>query len=418
MPYSKVTLYKKNKEGNSFITVYYQHGGTTVRHRTGESVKHKDFVEKTGKVKSSDPEHKRKNEQIAKAHSKVEYVIEKYVREHEVKPSGKYVREALKHEIRVKKKSLETDVLECYDEFLSEKSRMFNTPEFSKDSLKDYVSNLNALKDFQVVKGSIFTVDLNNRQWLDEYNTFLSKDRPNIKGYTFKTSAQNDKTRAKRFGVLKNFGRWLVKKGYLKNMEVLDAYKVRVVTKTHYALSPNELRAIQYASFKTKTQSNAIDMFIICCHTGVRFSDLIRIRKSNIKKYGDLFVLGMTTKKTKERVEIGLTEKALTILEKHDYNMNLMTSQKANYYIHQALKSLEQFHEQTEYGTEGDSKPLYELITLHTGRRTFITNLVNDSVSLNAIMKMTGHKKLSTLQQYINPDYSLMKENIRIFDEI
>ena len=70
------------------------------------------------------------------------------------------------------------------------------------------------------------------------------------------------------------------------------------------------------------------------------------------------------------------------------------------------------------FGNDGDSKPIYEQITFHTARRTFITNLVNANISLNAIMKMTGHKKITTLQEYINSDYQLIKENIKIFNEI
>jgi hypothetical protein len=33
-------------------------------------------------------------------------------------------------------------------------------------------------------------------------------------------------------------------------------------------------------------------------------------------------------------------------------------------------------------------------------------------------MKMTGHKKISTLQEYINPDYELITENIKVFNDL
>ncbi len=47
-------------------------------------------------------------------------------------------------------------------------------------------------------------------------------------------------------------------------------------------------------------------------------------------------------------------------------------------------------------------KPKYELIGSHTGMRTFITNSILAGVPLSVIQKITGHKKLTTLQAYVS----------------
>jgi len=44
--------------------------------------------------------------------------------------------------------------------------------------------------------------------------------------------------------------------------------------------------------------------------------------------------------------------------------------------------------------------PKYELITSHTGRRTFITRSIENGVSLLVLKDMTGHEKLQTLSRY------------------
>ncbi len=46
-------------------------------------------------------------------------------------------------------------------------------------------------------------------------------------------------------------------------------------------------------------------------------------------------------------------------------------------------------------------KPKYSQICIHTGRRTLATLLVEHGLPYEQVMKITGHKKLSTLQKYI-----------------
>lgn len=45
--------------------------------------------------------------------------------------------------------------------------------------------------------------------------------------------------------------------------------------------------------------------------------------------------------------------------------------------------------------------PKFKLIASHTGRRTFITNAILAGIPLPVIQKITGHRKLSTLQKYV-----------------
>jgi integrase len=46
--------------------------------------------------------------------------------------------------------------------------------------------------------------------------------------------------------------------------------------------------------------------------------------------------------------------------------------------------------------------PKYKLIASHTGRRTFITNSILAGIPLSVIQRITGHKKLVTLQKYVD----------------
>ena len=49
-------------------------------------------------------------------------------------------------------------------------------------------------------------------------------------------------------------------------------------------------------------------------------------------------------------------------------------------------------------------KNKYQMVCIHTARRTLATLLYEHGLPLVQIMKITGHKKLSTLQKYIKSD--------------
>ena len=210
----------------------------------------------------------------------------------------------------------------------------------------------------------------------------------------------------------------MVENNYLTSVDTLLSYDIKVQRRKYYALSLTEIKILQDHKFENFAHQKVVDLFIVACHTGVRISDISRINKSRIQKHGDVEMLIMNNLKTKEVIEVPLTKKANEIIKKYNYNLKLMADQKVNFYLHEALQTIECFHDEYEYGVEGDTKQKYKLISFHTGRRTFITNLVNNNINLNAIMKMTGHKKITTLQQYINPDYNLILDNVKVFNEL
>ena len=417
MGYSSVTLYRENAQKEKCVVIYYKHI-STLRESTSVFVKLKDFDKKAKRVKHSDADHEIKNRIIARLHSDVEHIIDTYMNEHRIKPDGAYVKKQLQLTSDTVRLNVGAELTEYYQQFLTEKALFFNNPDRSKQSLKDYKSTYNALIDYQKVIGSIPMNAINSKDWLERFNQFLAKDRPRIANYKFLTSKQSSKTRHKRFSCLRVFAKWMVLNGQLANFDTLNMYKIRVVGNNHYALSLGELKLIHETTFIRETHKKAIDMFLFACHTGLRISDVRLVKQSMITTIKSGRFLQMKTQKSKIDAEIPLSQFAEQILVKYDYNLRLYSEGNVNKYIHEALSTLEVFKEKYVYGAKNEDAPKYELITFHSGRRTFITNLVNNNVNLNAIMKMTGHKKISTLQGYINPNYELISENIKIFNDI
>jgi integrase len=156
---------------------------------------------------------------------------------------------------------------------------------------------------------------------------------------------------------------------------------------------------------KNKTLDRVRDMFIIGCYTGLRFSDLFTINDENLIDRGTK--LRIKTEKTGEIVIIPLHKYIREIIKKHggipQYKIN---NQKMN----ESLKDLgkaagieETVLISSTQGGKVETKPYkkYELISVHTARRSFATNAYLKDIPTISIMKITGHKTEKSFLKYI-----------------
>lgn len=174
------------------------------------------------------------------------------------------------------------------------------------------------------------------------------------------------------------------------------------------------------------------DVFLIGCYTGLRYSDLCRITESCIgKTESGTPVIRLVQHKTKSPVTIPiLDDNLIVLLKKYDYNVPKIWDVSMNRNIKNTLsrlsltvpslakkertlltlperrieeearkKGLEPF----EYDDEGfPIKARWEMVSLHTARRTFITNVyLSQKFSVEFMMKLSGHKKYDTFKKYV-----------------
>lgn len=64
-----------------------------------------------------------------------------------------------------------------------------------------------------------------------------------------------------------------------------------------------------------------------------------------------------------------------------------------------------------------DTIPKYELLTTHTGRRTFICNAIMLGISPNIVMKWTGHADYNAMRPYIEIADQAKKEAMNLFNK-
>ncbi len=164
-------------------------------------------------------------------------------------------------------------------------------------------------------------------------------------------------------------------------------------------LTESELETLYNLNLSDKPKLDRVrDLFIIGCYTGLRFSDLSQITPDKFTNNGTR--LKIKTIKTGETVIIPLHRTIRAILQKYDNKLpRVISNQKFNEYLKDIGKTEEAkltetvLINQTKGGLRYESKfEKWQLVTVHTARRSFATNMYLAGVPSISIMKITGHK--------------------------
>lgn len=160
------------------------------------------------------------------------------------------------------------------------------------------------------------------------------------------------------------------------------------------------------------------DQFVLMCWTGVRYSDLDKLNYNNINKEYNMFVL--EAQKTGRDSTIKIFPQAQAILDKYDGGRampNVISDQKFNEAIKEIMQivsilyvgsfcdTFEKKH--TEMNAKGIVKRVtkkyyrWEVVTAHTARRTFATNMRRRGNDYDVIRSATGHSSEEALRRYI-----------------
>ncbi|MAW95958.1 MULTISPECIES: site-specific integrase [unclassified Leeuwenhoekiella] len=171
-------------------------------------------------------------------------------------------------------------------------------------------------------------------------------------------------------------------------------------------LSVEELNLIEKLDLSSTPRLERVkDLFLVGCYTGLRFSDFTQINPENIVESKSL--MQVRTQKTGERVFIPLHRVVKKILKKYDNRLpQTYTNQVMNRYIKEVccIAGIKEELETTI--TKGGKltktpEKKFNLISTHTARRSFATNLYLADVPSISIMKITGHKSEKSFLKYI-----------------
>lgn len=142
----------------------------------------------------------------------------------------------------------------------------------------------------------------------------------------------------------------------------------------------------------------ARDLFVLGCHTAMRYSDYSRLHPLHIHDNRIVF----RTQKTDETVIIPAHPRVMYILER--WNGAPKVSQvMLNKLIKEICREMGIFNQlmPVKDGKRVEYIEKYNLITTHTARRSAATNMYLLGIPAQSIMKITGHTTESSFMKYL-----------------
>ena len=355
----------------------------------------------TNKLKQSASEI---NASLLGYYTEVQEIFKKFEVE-EIMPTPEQIKEAFNaqhkpiEEVK-QRKSTPNAFYKVFDEFVRDCGRQ---NDWTDSTYEKFAAVKNHLMNFR----DGLTFDFFDEKGLNDYVTYL-RDVKEMRNSTI----------GKQLSFLKWFLRWAFKKGLHQN-NAYDSYKPKLKStqKKIIFLTWEELNKLREFEIPAAKQAldRVRDVFLFQCFTGLRYSDVFNLRKSDIK--GDH--IEVTTVKTSDSLIIELNNHSKAILDKYkdvafedDKVLPVITNQKMNDYLKELaeLAGIDEPVRQTYYrGNEriDEVTPKYALLGTHAGRRTFICNALALGIPPQVVMKWTGHS-----------DYKAMKPYIDIADDI
>ncbi|MCD8287509.1 MAG: site-specific integrase [Porphyromonadaceae bacterium] len=328
--------------------------------------------------------------------------IQNLFKEYEVQgimPSTQQVKDAFN--LRLKDRSEEQpedpsiSFWEAYDSFVKECGKQNNWAYSTYQKMSVTRNHLNEFK-------KDLTFEYFNESGLNKYLDFL-RDAKDMRNCTI----------AKQIKNLKYFLRWSLKKGYHQNTAFATFnHKLKSTAKKVIFLTWDELNQLRnYEIPESKRYLERVrDVFLFCCFSGLRYSDVHNLKRSDVKS-GHIEI---TTVKTADSLTIELNDHSKAILEKYkdvhfpnNAVLPVISNQKMNDYLKE-LAELAEINEpirETYYkGSKriDDVTPKYALLSTHAARRTFICNALSLGIPAQVVMKWTGHSNYEAMKPYID----------------
>jgi len=382
-------LKEPNSKTPTNILLFFSYKGKRLKYYTGINILPKQWSKSKQIIYSGVTNSEDLNRQLRDLKTKLEKEYLQRLSNGNIPPPS-YFKEFLNS--RLKDEDAEADnFIAIYEAFKKDKSRV-NQPNSMKrfNALYKHFSDIEKYYNIKISTHT-FTKDF--------YQKFIDY-------FVFEAGQANNTIKEKHLKSLQTFLNWLVDKEYVKNNHfkgIKFPYKINPADTVY--LEEDELNKLYNLDLSNNKRLEQVrDVFCIECYTGLRYSDTKKVQYHKINGR----VLEIITEKTVTPLRIPLRKEALILLNKYfDRKMPLpvISNQKMNLYLKE-LGQVAEFNKlHTVLKVSGIKKEEFtykkqELITTHTGRRTFVTLSYKRGMQPLDIMKITGHKHYDTFMRY------------------
>ena len=302
-----------------------------------------------------------------------------------------------------------------YEEFIKYKKKTTSSSKEYEFALKKH---LKAVEKKLHISITFQSLQYAEDGFIEHFRNFLLYDAPNRNGQI----GLSTNTIWKQFKNLRVFINWCFDQNFIskfstkhiqaKNEQIFNIY-----------LTNEELIKLENLTLSIE-EKNVLDLFLISCETGLRFSDLCELNQQNI--HNDQFeVFPKKTRKNSNsnKLIIPFSARVKRIIQEN--NNQLPTYHYSNISrFNRILKELcrkaniieTSIHYRVVKGKECVvERKKYELVSSHTGRRTFCTLKFLAGMPAHIIMKFSGHSTEQNFLKYLKLDAELTAKKYKDF---
>lgn len=191
-------------------------------------------------------------------------------------------------------------------------------------------------------------------------------------------------------------------------------------------LTVEELKAMETADLsQTPHLSETRDAFVFCCYTGLRFSDVEKLKWSDVADG----VISVVTQKTSTALSIELNTHSAAILGRRRrgssdspvFHVPRISATNANLKAIGERLNIDAPVRRVKFRGARREETVFkkwELLSSHCARRTFVVTALRLGINAEVIMRWTGHSKYDAMKPYISIVDELKKQEMTKFNEL
>lgn len=400
---------KSKKTGKAPVAMTITHDGFKIRKLlSGISVLEKDWSSSTQRIKPNKKDEAYNN--CAEFNATMDDLskrLNKMWSHHLIEDKGQLTKEMILDQLN-SKKELDSDTkeiyfIDCFEEFINQ-----SKSHRAERTITGYNTVKNIIINFEAKTGSNYTLNEIDLKFFDR-----------LRNYCFEVKGYRNNMFARIITNIKTVMSWAEDRNYHSNQSYTKLKASEEEIEIIY-LTYNELMTLYEYNFppEMKFLDKVRNIYCFSAFTGLRYSDLANLKHSNV--FGD--ELHLTVTKTREQNHIvPLNNYAIAILDKYKSDFGgplpMISSQKLNQYIKLACKQvgIDSDIRITRYsGSKRIEKiiPKYQAITIHSARKSFVTNSLILGMNQAVVKAVSGHKSDSAFRKYVNISSSVSKDEM------
>ncbi|MBQ0159013.1 MAG: integrase catalytic domain-containing protein [Bacteroidales bacterium] len=220
----------------------------------------------------------------------------------------------------------------------------------------------------------------------------------------------NNVTAKMYLNYLKWFLGWAYRSGYCGNEFERYKFNLKIPSKLErnvVFLTIDEIEALANVPAYGRMAISR-DMFLFQCFTGLRISDVYKLRHSDVSD----MVMRLKIQKTGTYIANKLNKQALAVLSKYMDNDGdtifphiVLHSIQTDIRALAKLAGINDSVTRVEYRNHERIESIHEkweLLTTHAGRRSFIVNSLDLNLTPTQVISYTGHSSIQAMEPYIS----------------